>query len=113
MSAETGTCQLAERVRTELPSLTEDQAREVTTALERLIVAFQPERIYVFGSRARNDAQPDSDIDLMVIVSSSDEPGYRRDQRAYGAVGGHVHISMDLLVITREEFDSRRRAQSS
>jgi predicted nucleotidyltransferase len=107
------THELAERVRRELPSLTEEQAGEVTAALAGLVAAFQPERIYAFGSRARDDADPDSDIDLMIIINHSDEPGCRRGRRAYGAVGQHRHIGMDLLVITRGEFDSRRRANSS
>jgi predicted nucleotidyltransferase len=30
-------------------------------AVRRLLVAYQPERIYLFGSVARGDADPDSD----------------------------------------------------
>jgi predicted nucleotidyltransferase len=34
--------------------------------VRRLIAEFQPERIYLFGSRARGDAGPDSDYDLLM-----------------------------------------------
>lgn len=34
--------------------------------LRRLVDAFQPERIYLFGSKARDEAGSDSDYDLMV-----------------------------------------------
>ncbi len=43
---------------------------------EALVEAFDPERIYLFGSYARGDAGPDSDYDLMIIVDSSDQPQY-------------------------------------
>ncbi|MBW1953738.1 MAG: nucleotidyltransferase domain-containing protein, partial [Deltaproteobacteria bacterium] len=39
--------------------------------VRRLVAAFQPERIYLYGSRARGEAGPDSDYDLMLVVSAS------------------------------------------
>jgi len=43
------------------------------TATERLVAEFQPEEIYLFGSRAWGVPRSDSDVDLMVIVPHSDE----------------------------------------
>ena len=80
--------------------------------LERLIAAFQPERIYLFGSKARGDEGPDSDYDLMVIVSSSSEPPYKRSQRACLALHG-IATAADVLVWTREAFDSRLHLKAS
>ena len=37
-------------------------------AVRRLVAAYQPERIYLFGSVARGDAGQDSDYDLLVVV---------------------------------------------
>ena len=50
--------------------------------VRRLLEAYQPERIYLFGSKARGDEGPESDYDLVVVVSASDDPPYRRAQRA-------------------------------
>lgn len=72
--------------------------------VQRLVELFQPERIYLFGSRARGDWREDSDYDLMVIVPHSDLPPHRRAQIAYREING-VGISKDILVWTREEFD--------
>jgi len=44
--------------------------------IQRLVEALGPERIYLFGSRARGDGGPDSDYDLMVVVPGSELPGY-------------------------------------
>jgi predicted nucleotidyltransferase len=37
-------------------------------AIERLVKGFDPLRIIVFGSYARDEASPDSDLDLLVVV---------------------------------------------
>ena len=37
-------------------------------AIARLVEGFDPLRIILFGSYARGDAQPDSDLDLLVVV---------------------------------------------
>ena len=73
----------------------------------RLVNQFHPECIYLFGSRARAQQGPDSDYDLMMIVSSSSLPRYQREQKAFRALCG-MGISKEILVLTREEFESRR-----
>ena len=45
--------------------------------VRRLVETFHPERIYLFGSRARGEGSPHSDYDLMVVVAQSELPGYR------------------------------------
>jgi uncharacterized protein len=73
-------------------------------AVQRLAAALRPERIYLFGSQARGDATEDSDYDLLVVVSASDEPQYRRAQEAYGSLWG-IGIPLDVHVYTRDEFE--------
>jgi predicted nucleotidyltransferase len=92
--------------------MTPEDARELARILQRLIVALQPERIHVFGSQARGDVTPDSDTDLLIVVSSADELPHRLDQAAYRAMGPR-NLSVDVLVMTREEFDRRARAVAS
>ncbi len=70
----------------------------------RLVEVFRPERIYLFGSRARGDRHEDSDYDLMVIVPSSDLPPHQRETQAYLALWG-ILSPTDILVWTREEFE--------
>jgi predicted nucleotidyltransferase len=99
--------ELEECVRRELPSLDEAQAQELASIIEQLVTAFHPERVYAFGSRARGDARPDSDVDLMVVVTDSDEPAYRRAQAAYTLVNFKRLLPLDVLVWTRHEYDDR------
>ena len=44
----------------------------------RLVEAYRPERIYLFGSVARGEAGPDSDYDIMVIVPDDAPLKHRR-----------------------------------
>ena len=78
----------------------------------RLVEAFHPDQIYLFGSQARGEGGVNSDYDLMVIVSHSDLPGYRRDQMAYRVLLG-LGVAKDVLVWTREEFDRRLHLPAS
>ena len=79
------------------PSLEQDD--KLKEMVDRLVEALAPERIYLFGSRARTEAQSDSDYDLLVVVATSELPAHRRDQRAYRALKG-TGVPKDVLVWT-------------
>jgi predicted nucleotidyltransferase len=73
----------------------------VDEIVARIVEAFHPRRIVVFGSRARGGAGPDSDLDLLVEMESDEPP---RDRiRAVDALFARRRWSMDLLVYTPEE----------
>jgi predicted nucleotidyltransferase len=80
--------------------------------VSRLIRAYAPERIYLFGSRARMDAGPDSDYDLMVVVADDAPVEHRRSQLAYKALRGTA-TAADVLVWTRQTFDERLHLPAS
>jgi predicted nucleotidyltransferase len=73
-----------------------------------LVAAYAPERVYLFGSRARGDAGPDSDYDILLVVPD-DAPPERRVSRLAYEVLWEVGTSGDILVWTRERFDRRAR----
>ena len=80
--------------------------------LQRLVEAYRPERIYLFGSHARGDAGPHSDLDLLVVVPDDAPPEHRRSRLAYEALGG-TGTAADVLVCTRSYFDARRHLKAS
>ena len=80
--------------------------------VRRLVEAYRPERIYLFGSVARGDAGPDSDYDIMLVVPD-DAPAEQKDcELAYRALRG-LGIAKDLLVWTRSEFEKRLHLKAS
>lgn len=80
--------------------------------VRRLIETLHPERIYLFGSRARGDAGADSDYDLMVVMPHLTEPAYRLAQQAHSVLWG-LGTAADILVWSREAFDNRLHLKAS
>ena len=80
--------------------------------VHRLVDAYRPERIYLFGSHARGEAGPDSDYDLLIVVPDSATPEHRRSRLAYEALWG-TRTAADVLVWTRDAFESRLHLRAS
>ena len=80
--------------------------------VRRLVQAYQPERIYFFGSKARGDAGPDSDYDLMAVVPDDAPPERRKSRMAYEVLRG-MGTAKDVLVCTRSWFDARLHLRAS
>ena len=94
---------------TNLDAANDPTLREI---LRRLIDAYQPERIYLFGSKARGDDGPDSDYDLLV-VAPDDATEERRDSKlAYKVLWG-VGTAADVIVWQKSPFDRRSRVVCS
>jgi len=77
-----------------------------------LVAAYEPEQIFLFGSRARGDAGPDSDYDLLLVVPDHAPPERKRSTLAYRVLWG-TGTAADVLVWTRSAFDSRVHLASS
>jgi predicted nucleotidyltransferase len=55
--------------------------------VRRVVDAASPDKVILFGSRARGDHRPDSDIDLLIIKDSG-LPRSRRSMDIHAALGG-------------------------
>jgi predicted nucleotidyltransferase len=92
-----------------MPDSIETIIRETSEQLRKHL---NPEAIWLFGSHARGDAGPDSDLDFLVVVAESAEPRYRRAQRAHGLLS-QVAMPKDVIVMKRAEWDRERRVKVS
>ncbi len=82
-------------------------ARRVTKVVNALL-AYEPERIYLFGSWARGDADDLSDVDLVLIKRTHRNFLDRlRDAAAFLPLEAGA---VDLLVYTPDEFETMRKA---
>ncbi len=70
--------------------------------VERIVEAFHPRRIVLFGSRARGDQDPESDLDLLVEMETRLRPLERR--LAVDRLFGLRNWPMDIVVYTPEEL---------
>jgi len=80
--------------------------------VRRFVAEFDPEQIILFGSRAWGQPRPDSDYDLFVIVTASEENPAQRAFRARDCLSG-LGISKDVLVSTKERFDRFSRVPAA
>ena len=78
----------------------------------RLQKAYNPLSLYIFGSYAWGTPTKDSDLDLVVVVKSSDKRPYKRSIDGIRALRG-LGIAKDILVYTEEEFKSISKDVSS
>lgn len=80
--------------------------------VDRLVHGLRPDRIYLFGSRARGKAGESSDIDLLVVVPESDLPRHRREALSYDLLWG-LTMPVDVIVLTQTEFQRASRVKTS
>ena len=92
----------------ERPPIDDALIEEIT---HRIVEAFHPRRVILFGSRARGDYHEDSDIDLFVEMES-DEPRWKRRVKI-GSLFLHRWWPMDILVYTPKEVEERKNSLAS
>ena len=73
-------------------------------AVRRMLAAGSPEKIILFGSRARGDARPESDFDFLVVEHSG-RPRYERAVPYFSALAG-LFPEEDVVVWTPEEIEA-------
>lgn len=84
-------------------TLTVDQA--IREMVRRIVRQFQPERIILFGSHARGEAGPDSDVDLLVVMPA----GKKREKAVQIGVALHdIRVPKDIIVTTPEDYEWRK-----
>ncbi len=87
--------------------MSEDETALLQQMVETIVREVDPETIILFGSRARGDARPDSDVDLLVVESTPFTAGRSRfaeATRLYQALR-NMPVSKDLLLYSRDEFE--------
>jgi predicted nucleotidyltransferase len=77
--------------------------KTIYEATDRLVQAYKPLEIYLFGSYAWGKPTEESDLDLLIIVENSEEKKYKRAITGHKALHG-LMLSKDILVLTKDEF---------
>jgi uncharacterized protein len=69
----------------------------------RILSVSDPEKIILFGSYARGENDPDSDLDLMVIIKNVEKP--RAESNRLRRTLRGMLVPVDLIVATPEQID--------
>jgi len=78
--------------------------REIRDFGKRLAEEFKPERIVLFGSHSRGEANADSDVDLLVIMPTQRDP---IDVQVEMRLKLRPSFPLDLLVRTPSKIKER------
>jgi predicted nucleotidyltransferase len=82
------------------------ETKLIQQMVRRIVSQFDPESIILFGSHARGDAGPDSDVDLLVVMPYR---GSKREKQLEIRLAlKSFQIPKDILVTTPEDFQWRK-----
>ena len=72
----------------------------------RLVEFYQPVRIYLFGSEARGESGPDSDLDFCVVLPDEAPESLYRDRSIHRRLGA-LQAAVDVVRLPCSDFDAR------
>jgi len=78
-------------------------AELLSEVIRRVVEVASPDRIILFGSAARGEAGPDSDVDLLVVKAGVTHRR-RLAQRIYSRLVG-LEVPVDVLVVTPDDIE--------
>jgi len=85
--------------------------REITqVVVQKIVSAYEPEKVILFGSYAYGEPDEDSDIDLLIIKDTPERFLDRLDRVRQSAVGTHPRIPFEPIVLTPGELEEGLRA---
>ena len=80
--------------------------RTIEEITGRLVDFYRPVRVYLFGSVARGDNGPDSDLDFCVVVPDDAPHEVFRAGASLPALAG-IHAAADVVPWRRTDFEQR------
>jgi predicted nucleotidyltransferase len=75
---------------------------QIDRMVKRIVKRFHPEQIILFGSQARGDAGPDSDVDLLVVMRVEGSISEKRLEIRLALPD--LPVPVDVIVTTPEDF---------
>ncbi len=84
--------------------ITDESLQQVT---QRIVDAFQPERIILFGSYAYGEPRVDSDVDLLVVMNRLRSKRVVERDRLVAHVANPDWLAIDIMVRTPQEIAYR------
>jgi len=84
----------------------------IQEAVRRLVKAYDPLEVYLWGSYAWGNPNEDDDLNLLVVIESSDKKVYERGDKAFDTLLG-LKIPTNVIVFTKQEFDTFSQDETS
>ncbi len=89
-----------------------DENAALAAVVARLRMALDPKEIWLFGSRARGEARPDSDFDLLVVAKRGGAFGSDDYDLADAPLKG-CGVGCDVVPCSAEDFEDGASLRTS
>ncbi|MFH1461850.1 MAG: nucleotidyltransferase domain-containing protein [bacterium] len=86
--------------------------KDIEDVKEKLVKAYSPLEIYLIGSYAWGNPTKDSDLDLFVVVETSDKKRYERPVVGYLELMDFM-FPKEIIVYTKAEFEEALKDKNS
>ncbi|MDE1820304.1 MAG: nucleotidyltransferase domain-containing protein [Euryarchaeota archaeon] len=87
----------------EIPALDPELLADI---IRRVVRVAHPVRIVLFGSSARGQRRPDSDVDLLVVVRPRVHRGHLAERIYQSFIG--LEVPVDVIVATEDDIERHR-----
>jgi predicted nucleotidyltransferase len=78
---------------------------QIDQLIKEIVSGYDPEKIYLFGSYAKNDFSENSDIDLFIVKNTSKRK-IERNQEVRKCIKNYPLTGLDLVVYTPAELEN-------
>ncbi len=78
-------------------------AQKLREIIRRVVKVARPEKIILFGSAARGEMGPNSDVDLLVVKRGEFHQGHLTDEIYMNLHG--VGLAVDIILVTPEQVE--------
>jgi predicted nucleotidyltransferase len=92
-----------------MAKLRDQKLKKIVDVLKK---EFKPRRIFLFGSRANGSARPESDYDLVLVVSEL-RSRHSAEVKARSLLLNSCGISADIFIYDESDFDEWKDELSS
>ena len=89
-----------------------NESEALSEILRRLVKAFDPASIWLFGSRAEGRQQPDSDFDLLIVAKPGGGFGTEDYERVIAPLLG-LGVGCDIIPCSSEDFSEAAGIKTS
>ena len=88
------------------------EAIALTSVVDRLVDAFDPDCVWLFGSRATGAGRPDGDFDLLIVAKPDGMFGSEDYEKVVGPLLG-LGVGCDVVPCSMEDFKEASEIKTS
>lgn len=97
---------------TELIKVTKVDQALLDEIMKRIKEVIAPLKIILFGSYARGNHNPDSDLDILVVINENGIPKRKIASKVYSALSG-ILIPKDIIIATPAMIEEWRNVKDA